>query len=181
MTDYLEEALEGLDTLARRLQRARTAVEETEENGEYFRERAGKIENRARESKNRPKSAERMDILQAAILQNHRTSYDTSRGEARFAGTAPADSVGEQEEVLWLPASSEGQSVLSVQEGEGGSLPLRSPETAWLSGGEETGQTSGEASTLFCPSTAEEVNWAEQTDRVFRRDSRRYDGSFCLY
>lgn len=25
------------------------------------------------------------------------------------------------------------------------------------------------------------LDWAEQADRVFRRDSRRYDGGFCLY
>lgn len=181
MTDYLEEALEGLDTLARRLQRARATVEETEENAERFRERAGKIENRARKGLNRSKSVEKIDIPENASIQNHRTSYDTSSGENRFAGTAPADSMGEQEEVLWLPADSEGQSVLRVQEGEGGSLPLRSLEMAWLSGGERAGQTSAEASALLSPSTAEEVNWAEQTDRVFRRDSRRYDGGFCLY
>lgn len=27
----------------------------------------------------------------------------------------------------------------------------------------------------------EEIRWAEQADRVFRRDSRRYDGGFYLY
>lgn len=25
------------------------------------------------------------------------------------------------------------------------------------------------------------LSWLEQTDRAFRRDSRRYDGGFCLY
>ena len=29
--------------------------------------------------------------------------------------------------------------------------------------------------------TGGEQVWAEQADRVFRRDSRRYDGGFCLY
>ena len=26
-----------------------------------------------------------------------------------------------------------------------------------------------------------ELDWAERADRVFRRDSRRYDGGFYLY
>jgi len=30
-------------------------------------------------------------------------------------------------------------------------------------------------------SAAEELRWAEQADRAFRRDSRRYDGGFYLY
>ena len=31
------------------------------------------------------------------------------------------------------------------------------------------------------PGAWEETRWAEQADRVFRRDSRRYDGGFYLY
>ena len=38
-----------------------------------------------------------------------------------------------------------------------------------LPGGRETLQSSGE------------LTWAEQADRAFRRDSRRYDGGFYLY
>lgn len=47
------------------------------------------------------------------------------------------------------------------------------PQTGWggysNSGGREPLQSSGD------------LTWAEQTDRAFRRDSRRYDGGFYLY
>ena len=54
----------------------------------------------------------------------------------------------------------------------------------WTAGDWETGPAgggrSGPGGTAVSPSDGA-LSWAEQADRVFRRDSRRYDGGFYLY
>ena len=53
----------------------------------------------------------------------------------------------------------------------GGLGPTGSAGEAWRGGGGLEGYAAPE----------EELRWAERADRVFRRDSRRYDGGFYLF
>lgn len=45
----------------------------------------------------------------------------------------------------------------------------------------EDAQTPFEGNAAIRPAPGSDPGWAEQTDRAFRRDSRRYDGGFYLY
>ena len=47
--------------------------------------------------------------------------------------------------------------------------------------GAAVGAGSGQNAVLSGAPSADEVRWVERADRVFRRDSRRYDGGFYLY
>lgn len=60
--------------------------------------------------------------------------------------------------------------------GEGGAAA--SGEMPWLPGGRESAAALIPGGRI---SSGGEAGWAEQADRVFRRDSRRYDGGFYLY
>lgn len=62
--------------------------------------------------------------------------------------------------------------------GRRGTPSLSFPSAAFRSG-EAGGPGSGVESASF--SAGDGLRWAEQADRVFRRDSRRYDGGFYLY
>ncbi len=66
------------------------------------------------------------------------------------------------------------------------------PAEAWAGGGERTPPgwlpdgavrfwTPAEETGTATPSAQGDMRWAEQADRAFRRDSRRYDGGFYLY
>ena len=50
-----------------------------------------------------------------------------------------------------------------------------------MAGSGGTEGTAEPASAVILPAAAGEAEWAEQADRAFRRDSRRYDGGFYLY
>ena len=54
------------------------------------------------------------------------------------------------------------------------------PAAEWIPGG-ETPARIPEETISSVPPASEEMRWAEQADRAFRRDSRRYDGGFYLY
>lgn len=59
----------------------------------------------------------------------------------------------------------------------------RTPGTPpeWLSDGAVHLWTPAEETDPAVPPAQGEMRWAEQADRAFRRDSRRYDGGFYLY
>lgn len=63
-----------------------------------------------------------------------------------------------------------------------GSYPvsLPGPRAAALPG-VTAGAGLGQSAALSGALSADEARWAERADRVFRRDSRRYDGGFYLY
>lgn len=58
-------------------------------------------------------------------------------------------------------------------------MPEMPPE--WLSDGVVRFRTPAEETGPAVPSAQDDMRWAEQADRAFRRDSRRYDGGFYLY
>lgn len=55
------------------------------------------------------------------------------------------------------------------------------PAAEWIAGGETPARIPAEEPGSSVPPSSEEMRWAEQADRAFRRDSRRYDGGFYLY
>lgn len=55
------------------------------------------------------------------------------------------------------------------------------PAAEWISGPTDRTRIPAEETISSVPSASEEMRWAEQADRAFRRDSRRYDGGFYLY
>lgn len=64
---------------------------------------------------------------------------------------------------------------------DSGSLPPRGPGAGWLPGGAAEAWTPVGETGASPASEPAEIRWAEQADRVFRRDSRRYDGAFYMY
>ncbi len=62
-----------------------------------------------------------------------------------------------------------------------GSVPPRGPASGWISGGVPEVEAPGGGPVPSGSPASGEMIWAEQADRAFRRDSRRYDGGFYLY
>lgn len=224
MTDYLDEALEGLDALVRRLRRIEASAERKEVNIEYSNNIGQKIQNSNRKSQNVSEIGKAVDGTEFTINRSLNRVYDldkggrtsplgaagldsggskailrsaeledapTMRGEGRDSGPVPPGGPdagwisGEGTEIQapaeWLSGGEVKASAERDGEWSGGSVSPRGPETGWLPGGTAEARTpAGETGASAVP-MSEETRWAEQADRAFRRDSRRYDGGFYLY
>ena len=196
MTDYLEQYQQdqgdALLEQAKRLERALSALvigetgedwaasssagmdQETTEEGRWLRVDNGQEESatlktagqtvtlsqRVREGK---KQSEEPPLLKQ--LRRLDSAQSLAEGRAGAGG----------EEDFFRPAERAAVRNSAVPEGRSGVQPARPPmprigkRADFLPGGRETLQSSGE------------LTWAEQADRAFRRDSRRYDGGFYLY
>ena len=105
------------------------------------------------------------------FLERERTPYgEPAAGDADTGGTA-----------VWQTGPAEGRP------GEAGgrdsaAVPPPGPSAqVRMAGSGGTEGTAEPASAVILPAAAGEAEWAEQADRAFRRDSRRYDGGFYLY
>lgn len=90
----------------------------------------------------------------------------------------PAEESGRpEEEPAFFPPEEEG----GQEEGEAFPLPLRPAEPEEVSALAPSGPEGWQTGLRRSVRAADELSWAEQADRIFRRDSRRYDGGFYLY
>lgn len=192
MTDYLEELLEGAEILLEQVMQAehRLSVGERGDSplkGEYISQEKGRADN-----------------PEMLIGQTPDGVYKTGHGRV-FGG---AESIGGERAGQDLPAPTrerEEQSVLleelermdqlSMEIGFGlisaGREPERNispfagtgsgPASSGGAGGLYSGGAVSSSSLETGAPAGEALDWAEQADRVFRRDSRRYDGGFRLY
>jgi len=106
-----------------------------------------------------------------------RTPLETAEGE-----TSPLlDQVQRLERAAGRavqPEPSQGRDTGIPQTAGGLALPRTGPAFPDAPGAPEEGRSGFVRSGV---SAAAELRWAEQADRAFRRDSRRYDGGFYLY
>ena len=82
-------------------------------------------------------------------------------------------------ETKWTAGESApaGPETVRLPGGVGGAVPA----PGWIAGGETPVQTPVEEPRPGLTPASDELRWAEQADRAFRRDSRRYDVGFYLY
>lgn len=117
-----------------------------------------------------------------------------SEAEGRAAWEAGPGDGGGREAILQSPELEEtqtgregGQDVGPVPPGRPAAAGVSGGErmpgvpSGWLSDGEVRTWTPAEETGPGLPTASGEMRWAEQADRAFRRDSRRYDGGFYLY
>ena len=79
----------------------------------------------------------------------------------------------------WIAGGTE-QAAVEAEQTFGRAAPVI-PAAEWIAGGETPARIPAEELRSSAPPASEEMRWAEQADRAFRRDSRRYDGGFYLY
>lgn len=180
MTDYLEEALAGLDGLVRRLRRLSPPPTKAEENVENIPVTQRKTGNIRGKNRNVSIIEKVVDEQKNIIDQTTNKVYNLNRSKRpppRPDGSGDGGGPGAG------PRPAEPGEAPSRQEGgrEAAFLPPFIPEAGWIAGGgRPPWMSSGETG----PSGAREpvgMEWAERADRAFRRDSRRYDGGFYLY
>ena len=108
------------------------------------------------------------------------TQIGSKRADSRLSLSAQLENLDRAVSALTTPAPG-GREAARV------SYPVSLSGPQGLLAGSKT--TGGPGETWSGPGTASgadlayggERSWAEQTDRIFRRDSRRYDGGFTLY
>lgn len=117
-----------------------------------------------------------------------------SGAEGRATWEASLGDGGGQEEILRSSEPEEAQIGRNGGQDVGPAPPGRPAEvgvsggermpgapSGWLSDGAVRAWTPAEEIGPGLPAASGEMRWAEQADRAFRRDSRRYDGGFYLY
>lgn len=186
-----------------------TAAPLREKNADNFLSYRKKTEDFKEKSRNIDQIAEEVYDLNYIVNRNINTVYNTDRGEGRSAWKAGVGDSGGRREILpppepeEVPAGRNGeQNTGPVPAGWGAEAGLSAdtkmpavgsvPAEAWAGGGERTPPgwlpdgavrfwTPAEETGTATPSAQGDMRWAEQADRAFRRDSRRYDGGFYLY
>ena len=145
-------------------------------------------------SRNVDKIKKEVDEAEFIVGRNINTVYNMSGAEGRAAWEAGPGDGGGREAILQSlePEGVQigrngGQDVGPVSPGRpaiewaaGGERTPGAP-SGWISDGEAQAWTPAEETGPGLPSASGEMRWAEQADRAFRRDSRRYDGGFYLY
>lgn len=153
-----------------------------------------KSTNYPEKSRNVDKIEKEVDEAEFIVGCNINAVYDVSGAEGRAAWEAGPGDSGGREAILQSPEPEEaltgrdgGQDMGPVPPGRpaaagaaGGERTPGAP-SRWLSDGEVRTWTPAEETGPSTPSASGEMRWAEQADRAFRRDSRRYDGGFYLY
>lgn len=135
-----------------------------------------------------------VDEADFIVNRNKNMIYNQDEGESRSAWEAGPGSGGGRGKNLPPP---EPEELPTGRDGgqDAGPVPTGRQAEAWVPGGERTpgappgwlpeGEvrfwTPAEETGPAVPSAQGEMRWAEQADRAFRRDSRRYDGGFYLY
>lgn len=147
---------------------------------------------------------EENDALWDAVRRLSEPLFETKMGSGRQKGAALEHPAGEggaaalsdqmarqnllRDRVEWLGRESEKRVAEGwtknerMRSGPGGG---KSPGRAAEAGGQSPDRAAEAGGTNGQPGRTREASWemtqAEQLDRVFRRDSRRYDGGFFLY
>lgn len=163
-------------------------------NIDNFLDIGGKAADYPEESRNVDKIKKEVDEAEFIVGRNINTVYNLNGAEGRATWEAGPGDGGGQEEILRSPETEEAQIGRNGGQ-DAGPVPPGRPAAAGVPGGERTpGAPSGwlsdggvrawtpaEETGPGLPSASGEMRWAEQADRAFRRDSRRYDGGFYLY
>lgn len=145
-------------------------------------------------SRNVDKFQKKVDEADFVVNRNKNMVYNADGGERRTAWEADPGAGGGRGKNLPPP---EPEEIPTGRDGgqDTGPVPTGRQAEAWASGGERTpgappgwlseGEvrfwTPAEETDPAAPPVRGEMGWAEQADRAFRRDSRRYDGGFYLY
>lgn len=170
------------------------AAPEKARNVDDFLDIGEKTKNYPEKSRNVDKIKKEVDETKFIVGRNINTVYNLSGAEGRAAWEASLGDSGGQEEILRSSEPEEaqigrngGQDVGPVPPGRPAAAGVAGGErmpgapSGWISGGEAQAWTPAEEIGPGLPSASGEMRWAEQADRAFRRDSRRYDGGFYLY
>ena len=205
MTDYLEEALDNAETLLEQMRRLErgffkpvpetvSEAEDLDPAPEAERARAGGPDRRAagRDDSLTPLEGKKWPEERAIksetfpewewgsleIPRRASTPLEAERGE-----TSPLlDQLETLERAASHPAPADLGRGGGVSLTAGGADPLRReavfPDVPDMP---RDGRRAGSGAGSDGVSAAEGLRWAEQADRAFRRDSRRYDGGFYLY
>lgn len=152
------------------------------------------MENYPEKSRNVDKVKEQVDDTKITVSHSVNKVYNVGEAERRSIWAASLGDGGGQEEILRSLELEEaptgrdgGQDAGPVPPGRpaaaGAAGGERMPEvpSGWISDGEVQAWTPAEETGPSLSSASGEMRWAEQADRAFRRDSRRYDGGFYLY
>ena len=196
MTDYLEQPQEQENALleqAKRLEQALSALEfrgETEADAGGV---LGRVEDRENSEENPDWERQSLDetlLASAAGDREPSLSQSPAQGQREKAELPLLEQLRQMDRALDGPGETAGTgrkeyAFRSAEQAVGWSqaelgaarrlshqervLPQNGRGEEFHSSGREPLQSSGD------------LTWAEQTDRAFRRDSRRYDGGFYLY
>lgn len=153
-----------------------------------------KSTNYPEESRNVDRIKKEVDEAEFIVGRNINTVYNLNGAEGRATWEAGPGEGGGREAILQSPEPEEaptgrdgGQDAGPVPPGRlaaagvSGGERMPGAPSGWLSDGEVRAWTPAEETGPSTPSASGEMRWAEQADRAFRRDSRRYDGGFYLY
>ena len=195
MTDYLEQPEEKENALleqAKRLEQALSALalrEETETGAEgaldWFEDWENGGESLAWEGKSHSEpllagAGEGKTSLSQPPAQGQREKAELPlltqlrQLDRALDGPGEAAGTGTEERALHSAKQAAGWSQAEL----GAARRLFNPEAFLSQTGRGDGFRSGGREPL---QSSGDLTWAEQTDRAFRRDSRRYDGGFYLY
>ena len=195
MTDYLEQPEEQENALleqAKRLEQALSALalrEETETDMEgafdWFEDRENSEENQDWEKQSLDEgllaaAGEREPSLSQPPVQGQREKAELPlltqlrQLDRALDGPGEAAGTGTEERALHSAKQAAGWSQAEL----GAARRLFNQEAFLSQTGRGDGFRSGGREPL---QSSGDLTWAEQTDRAFRRDSRRYDGGFYLY
>ena len=205
MTDYLEPLLDNAAALlerVRRLEESRTAPGREPpgsavpavgqvRNGRDAAAELGRLEGVSEPAPAGPDTASGPISEEKAAKEG--ATAPPSSGAQQEAGTEEGNSQGQNRSLLdqlerleWAQAVQEG-GLFHATAPEGSPtvdfpLSLDGPGRRWAGGEGLPGwnQDWGGRQGRTAPSS-EALDWTEQADRIFRRDSRRYDGGFSLY
>lgn len=171
-----------------------TTVEETE-NVQNFPEILKKTRKRSKENLNVSGRENEVYKAEFPINQNLDKVYNFLERERVSYGEPAAGDADTGGTVVWQTGPAEGRpseaggldSAAAPRLGEAGgrdsaAAPRPGPSAqVRMAGSGRTEGTAESVSAAILPAAAGEAEWAEQADRAFRRDSRRYDGGFYLY
>ena len=183
MTDYLEKLLQGSGEV---LEEARRRLEEL-----LFPLPSAALTQNQEERNATPPQSGRRPVPSPDSQVGEMTSLELP-GEERDSPAAAEQTVAG--EAPGLPLLGEVQALEARRAGVGAGLPggtrdrgawadLSAPGSRNVSGSGPLSMPAGLGGQLPGGGTVQSVGqyWAEEVDRTFRRDSRRYDGGFFLY
>ena len=198
MTDYLElleeKSMDALLEQTRRMERVLSGLRDWTAGEEVMASSAGSIQREMDEWENAQALESRGESMELLWTKGEVPPFLQAQGKAREKESFPlSDQLRQLDRAAELSAVGQ-----RTQEGEGEgdwSRPWSGQRGIALLPGAARRTIPGDAASLSqsgsalsadpvggeALASAGALSWAEQADRVFRRDSRRYDGGFYLY
>ena len=198
MTDYLElleeKSMDALLEQTRRMERVLSGLRDWTAGEEVMASSAGSTQRETDEWENARVSESRGESMELLRTKGETLSPSQALGEAQEKESFPlSDQLRQLDRAAELSAVGQrtqegtGEGAWSRSwSGQGGSALLPGAAQRTIPGDAASLSQSGSALSADpvggeALASAGALSWAEQADRVFRRDSRRYDGGFYLY